>query len=71
MMGNKSSSEKNGSSGGGKGNRKSKSKGEKKPLTNTDIDIGQDGPTQVIRQMYAPAGAPVRIQHDNNNTRFL
>ena len=37
-----------------------KSGGNRKPLTNTDMDIGQNGPTQVIRQPYAPAGAPVR-----------
>ncbi|XP_072045541.1 annexin A13-like [Amphiura filiformis] len=37
-------------SGGGGGNRK--------PMTNTNMDIGKDGPTQVIIQTFAPAGAP-------------
>lgn len=55
-MGNKSSSEKGEKQE--KKSRKSKTKGERKPQSNTDIDIGQGGPTQVIRQKYAPDGAP-------------
>ncbi|XP_038052861.1 annexin-B12-like [Patiria miniata] len=33
-------------------------KGRTGNVTNTDTDIGRRGPTQVVRQLYAPAGAP-------------
>ena len=59
IMGNKSSSDKK------KGNQVepnggTNADGTRKTMTNTDIDIGRNGPTQVVRQWYALPGAPVR-----------
>jgi len=37
-------------------------------LTNTETDIGRSGPTQVVRQIYAPPGAPA-IYHGTVRAR--
>ena len=34
-------------------------KGRTGNVTNTDTDIGRNGRTQVVKQLYAPPGAPV------------
>lgn len=58
-MGNKSSSDKKkGNQVEPNGGTGTNADGTRKTMTNTDIDIGRNGPTQVVRQWYALPGAP-------------